>query len=140
MAVVCKLALILFAILSIKRPCFTNASSICYTGEKENPLELKETFIYLSIWQIEQEIGLFVQNRYLISAHLKCLKDYNQNGAEKFLCNMCSKIYDESIDSESAGNVQQCYSNLNIKLEKRGLNVFHPNINGLPRLINFDYL
>ena len=64
-------------------------------------------------------------------SHLKCLKDYNKNGAEKLLCEMCSKVNDEDIYPDPEGNAQQCYSNLNIKLGKRGLKIFHQNINGL---------
>ena len=169
----CKMALILYVILSIKSPCFTNASSICYSGVNENSLELKETFICSLIWQFRQERGLFVRNRYLVQmllllagdvelcpgpkiltcctcmkgirknqsrdlctdceqiSHLKCLKDYNNNGAEKLLCEMCSKVNDEVIYPDPEGNTQQCYSNLNIKLGKRGLKIFHQNINGL---------
>lgn len=64
-------------------------------------------------------------------AHLKCLQDFNYNGPDESPCNMCCGKYEESICCDHEGNVQDPYLSLSINLAKRGLKVFHQNINGL---------
>ena len=44
---------------------------------------------------------------------------------------MCCGKYQESIRCDHEGIVQDPYPSLSINLEKRGLKVFHQNINGL---------
>ena len=64
--------------------------------------------------------------------HLKCLKDRFENGVEKLYCpNVCylSEVEAEGLPPGVDNN--QSFPNLNNLVGKRGLKIFHQNINGL---------
>ncbi|CAB4031515.1 Hypothetical predicted protein, partial [Paramuricea clavata] len=60
--------------------------------------------------------------------HLKCLKDELRNNKEKFYCNICFV----NIADQDAGSPQTVDSNvLCTFMKKRGLKLFHQNVNGI---------
>ena len=62
-----------------------------------------------------------------ISFHLKCLKSEIVNGNEKLLCSNCFIV---NVDDNRDG-IPSPYTELNVLLTKRGLKLFHQNVNGL---------
>ena len=159
-----------FVIFAIKQPCFTNSSSACYSETNAEVLEVKETYIYSSLWQFHLERGLYVRKKYFLKMllllagdvelcpgpnykmsclsclktvrknqsidvcynckerfHLKCLKDVYKNGTEYLYCTRCD-INGENVEKE---DISFSKTKLSAFTNKRGLKIFHQNVNGV---------
>ncbi len=59
--------------------------------------------------------------------HLKCMKDELQNNKEQFYCNVCfvNTDQEDELSANYDGGV------LNTFMKKRGLKMFHQNVNGI---------
>ena len=67
---VIKVFMTTFIILMIKKPCFTNSSSICYETHIDERLELHETYVYPSLWVYKEERGLLVKKTHFMKVLL----------------------------------------------------------------------
>ena len=57
------LLIFIFINFMVRKPSFTTADSICFSVSSRDGTELKETFIYSSLWQYNQERSIKVSGR-----------------------------------------------------------------------------
>ena len=79
------------AIFMVKRPSLTNSSSLCYWQTSKESIDVKETYIYSSIWQLQAERKLFVRKEYLLRILLLLAGDIEIcPGPRNPVCATCS--------------------------------------------------
>ena len=79
------------AIFMVKRPSLTNSSSLCYWQASKEGIDVKETYVYSSIWQLQAERKLFVRKEYLLRILLLLAGDIEIcPGPRNPICATCS--------------------------------------------------
>ena len=115
--VVLKIALCCFIVLWIKKPCFTNAYSVCYDTVTEEAAVVKETYIYSSLWQFKQEKPLSMHKSFWFGIILLLAGDIEVCPGPniKLLCFGCLKTIRKN---QSFGKCSACHQRLHLKCIK----------------------
>ena len=168
-------ALLIFILMNffVRKPSFTSADTICLAINATEVIESKETFIYASLWQYNQEKTITFTGKYFTKLLLLLAGDLEINPGpvnRKLTCTTCVKTIRKNQKSEVCRNCnekfhmkcmhdvlenntevfycQVCYVNdqheqsnfLNPELSefirKRGLKIFHQNLNGIIGKLN----
>ena len=107
---VLKLPFACIVILSIKKPCFTKADSVCYVVIPGDTSLADESFIYSSIWQYSQEKPLFIRKKFFLKMILLLAGDV--------------EICPGPVTTRFIPELQKLLNN-------RGMSLFHLNIQEL---------
>ncbi len=106
-------------IFMVKRPSLTNSSSLCYWQTSNEAIDLKETYIYSSIWQLQAEKKLVVSKKYLLRILLLLAGDIEIcPGPRNPICATCSSGIKKS-QSSSVGS--SCKMKFHLKCLKEQL-------------------
>ena len=106
----------IFTILSIKKPCFTNSTSVCFELHVEDRLEIKETYVYPSLWVYKETRGLFVRKTHFMKNLLLLAGDVELcPGPACIKCACCTKTIRKN---QSIGNCSGCGERCHLKCLK----------------------
>ena len=108
---VIKVFMTTFIILMIKKPCFTNSTSICYETHIDERLEFHETYVYPSLWVYKEERGLLDKKTHLMKVLLILAGDIELcPGPTRIKCFCCDKTIRKNQSIEKCtGCGQRCH-------------------------------
>ena len=129
-AVMLKFISLFFIIFATKRPCFTSATNLCYHKYVGESVEIKETYVYSSLWVFKEERGLFVRRQHLLKILLILAGDVELcPGPRNITCGCCTKTIRKN---QAIGKCIECSEKFHLKCLKdkhvRGFEKFYCNL------------
>ena len=99
-AVALKFFASLFILFAVKKPSLTNSSSCCFWKHHEVLNAINESFIYSSIWQLQQGKANFRHTRHVLQLLLLLAGDIEIcHGPRGICCPSCTKYFGKNQSS-----------------------------------------